>query len=297
MAANIAKKGNLSSPLLIHNRTQKRADDLNAALGGSVRVAPTVAEAVAPADVVFTCVGDDAAILETFRAVVAAGVRGKLLVDCSTVHPDTTMELERMARDGGARFVAMPVFGAPAAADAGQLVCVIAGPKADVETVKPYTTGVCVPRSSLHTPSSHAAPHRMGKALIDLSDAPPSKALTLKLLGNTFVLSLIETLAEGHVLAEKCGLGTGPLDAFVQAMLPGPFAAYSTRMLSGDYHTRTEVCTVPARRPRDASADAAHSLSSRLTSHARTRGTRWTSQTRPVRRFASCPSWTRTLPS
>jgi 3-hydroxyisobutyrate dehydrogenase-like beta-hydroxyacid dehydrogenase len=148
MVTNIAKKSNLSGPLVIHNRTQKRADDLNAALGGGLRVAPTVAEAVTHADIVFTCVGDDAAIVDTFRAVLAAGASGKLLVDCSTVHPDTTIELERMARSGGARFVAMPVFGAPAAADAGELVCVLAGPKADVEAVKPYTTGMCVSRSS-----------------------------------------------------------------------------------------------------------------------------------------------------
>jgi 3-hydroxyisobutyrate dehydrogenase-like beta-hydroxyacid dehydrogenase len=77
--------------------------------------------------------------------------------------------------------------------------------------------------------------------VIDMSDASPAKALTLKILGNTFILSIVEMLAEGHVLAEKCGLGASTLDQFVQAMLPGPFALYSTRMMNGDYHKREEV--------------------------------------------------------
>jgi len=45
----------------------------------------------------------------------------------------------------------------------------------------------------------------------------------------------VETLAEGHVFAEKTGLGSEALHKFLEAMLPGPYAAYSTRMMSGDY--------------------------------------------------------------
>jgi 3-hydroxyisobutyrate dehydrogenase-like beta-hydroxyacid dehydrogenase len=145
MVTNIVKKGNLSAPLLVFNRTQKRSDDLNAALGGALRVATTVADAVGPADIVFVCVGDDATIMSTFDIILKMNVADKLLVSCSTVHPDTVTELERKSKAMGARFVAMPVFGAPPAADAGQLVSVLAGPKADVDAIRPYTTGVYVP--------------------------------------------------------------------------------------------------------------------------------------------------------
>jgi 3-hydroxyisobutyrate dehydrogenase-like beta-hydroxyacid dehydrogenase len=47
-------------------------------------------------------------------------------------------------------------------------------------------------------------------------------------------------LSEGHVLAEKSGLGNDNLHQFIETMFPGPYTAYSTRMLSGDYHTREE---------------------------------------------------------
>jgi 3-hydroxyisobutyrate dehydrogenase-like beta-hydroxyacid dehydrogenase len=66
----------------------------------------------------------------------------------------------------------------------------------------------------------------------------------LKIIGNTFVLSMVETLAEGHVLAEKTGLGAEMLHKFIETMFPGPYTAYSNRMLSGDYYKREEVSAV-----------------------------------------------------
>lgn len=107
-------------------------------------------------------------------------------------------------------------------ADAGQLVFVLAGPAEEVEKVKPYTTGV------------------MGRAVIDFSGQEHGKATTLKVIGNTFIFNMVETLSEGHTLAEKSGLGTDNLHKFVETMFPGPYTAYSGRMISGDYHKREE---------------------------------------------------------
>jgi 3-hydroxyisobutyrate dehydrogenase-like beta-hydroxyacid dehydrogenase len=39
-------------------------------------------------------------------------------------------------------------------------------------------------------------------------------------------------------LAEKSGLGSENLHQFIETMFPGPYTAYSTRMMSGDYHKR-----------------------------------------------------------
>ena len=109
-------------------------------------------------------------------------------------------------------------------ADSGQLVCVLAGPATAVEKVRPYCKGV------------------MGRAIIDFSNQPQGKALLLKVIGNTFILNMIETLSEGHTLAEKSGLGNENLHQFIETMFPGPYTAYSTRMLGGDYYKRDEVC-------------------------------------------------------
>lgn len=223
MCKNLVEKGDLDKPLVIFNRTEKRSADLSSKLpSGKSTVASTIEQAVSKSDIIFICVGDDAAIHETIDTALKNDVKGKTFVDCSTVHPDTTTALEKRITEKGGEFVACPVFGAPAMADNGQLVCVLAGPTAATEKVKPYTKGV------------------MGRAVIDFAGQPVSKATTLKIIGNTFVLSMVETLSEGHVLAEKTGLGAENLHKFIETMFPGPFAAYSTRMSSGDYYKREE---------------------------------------------------------
>ena len=108
-------------------------------------------------------------------------------------------------------------------AESGQLVCVLAGPAASVDRVKPYTKGV------------------MGRENIDFSGQSYRQALLLKVIGNTFVFNMVEALSEGHTVAEKTGLGTENLHTFVATMFGGPFSAYSSRMMSGDYYNRAEV--------------------------------------------------------
>ncbi|EKD15400.1 hypothetical protein MBM_06616 [Drepanopeziza brunnea f. sp. 'multigermtubi' MB_m1] len=223
MCKNLVDKGQLDKPLIIYNRTEKRATDLSKSLpSGKSTVASSVGEVVSHSDIIFTCVGDDDAINATIDFALEGDAKGKLFVDCSTVHPDTTEGLAKKITAAGASFVACPVFGAPAMAESGQLVCVLAGPKESVEKVKPYCKGV------------------MGRANVDFSDQPVGKATLLKVIGNTFVLNMVETLSEGHVLAEKSGLGNENLHQFIETMFPGPYAAYSTRMLSGDYQKREE---------------------------------------------------------
>ncbi|CZR62498.1 related to gamma hydroxybutyrate dehydrogenase [Phialocephala subalpina] len=223
MCKNLVEKGQLDKPLIIYNRTKKRSEDLSNSLpSGKSTVASTIEEAVSGADIIFTCVGDDAAITETIDAALNGNTKGKLFVDCSTIHPETSEELAKKVTGAGAEFVACPVFGAPAMADAGQLVCVLAGPKDSVEKVKPYTKGV------------------MGRANVDFSGQRVRQALLLKVIGNTFVLNMVEALSEGHTLAEKSGLGSDNLHALIETMFPGPYTAYSTRMMSGDYHKREE---------------------------------------------------------
>lgn len=109
-----------------------------------------------------------------------------------------------MIQAKGAEFVACPVFGAPSMADDGKLVCVLAGQASSVDKIKPYCEGV------------------MGRAVIDYSGQAPRQATLLKVIGNTFISSMVETLSEGHVVAEKSGLGTKQLHQFIETMFPGP---------------------------------------------------------------------------
>lgn len=164
-------------------------------------------------------------------------IAGKLFCESSTIHPDVTKETEKAILAKNAEFVAGmapkdqylpfigPVFGAPAAAIAAQLVFVLTGQPSSVGKVRPFTKGV------------------LAKGTIELG-SDVTKATLLKLNGNAMILGMVEILAEALVFAEKSGLGTDKLDEFIQMMFPhSPFAAYSKRMISGEY------APVPPARP------------------------------------------------
>ncbi|KAK9469665.1 hypothetical protein V1512DRAFT_256774 [Lipomyces arxii] len=239
MVLNLANKGNLDSPLIVWNRSPKRAE----ALGDlKVHVAASLEEAISKADIVFSCLSNDEAIKSVYEAAlkIPGGVKGKIFAECSTIHPDTTRELEKMTKEAGAVFVAAPVFGAPAAAIAGALVFVVAGSKAGIEKISPYLQGV------------------MGRLVIDLSDDPDvGKALILKVTGNTIILGMVEALSEGHVLAEKSGLGTENFEKFITALFgASPYLPYSKRLTTGDYVREEPLFGVDL-----AAKDARHALS------------------------------------
>ncbi|KAL4876213.1 NAD(P)-binding protein [Aspergillus karnatakaensis] len=221
LAKNLAVNESLTSPLVIYNRTLSRAESF-ASQNANTVVASTISEVLSKADVIFTCVGDDAAIQKMIGSCIAAGnIKDKLFIDCSTVHPDTTSLIAAKIEDAGGNFVASPVFGAPAMAEAGQVICVLAGPKDAVDKAKEYTAA-------------------FSKGCIDFSGQDPAKASLLKIMGNTFVLRMVEAIAEGLVVAEKSGLGTDSLHQFFETVFPGPYVAYSARMRSGDYYQREE---------------------------------------------------------
>ncbi len=109
MCKNIVEKGDLEKPLIIFNRTESRATDLKTKLpSGKSVVASSLEEAVAKADIIFTCLGDDAAITDTLATALKGDVHGKIFVDCSTVHPNTTNMLAKSIQEKGAEMVACP---------------------------------------------------------------------------------------------------------------------------------------------------------------------------------------------
>lgn len=109
MCKNLVEKGNLDKPLILYNRTQKRADQLSEKLGADkTTVTTSIADAVNGADIIFMCLGDDASVEAMVNAILEQHVTGKLIVDCSTVHPDTTNALEKKVTASGLEFVGMP---------------------------------------------------------------------------------------------------------------------------------------------------------------------------------------------
>lgn len=243
MSKNLAEKGSLDKPLLVYNRTKKRANDLVAKVGSDKAEAlDSVEDGVKRSSIIFTSLSNDQAVEELYASILQAGaggsLKGKLFVETSTIHPDTTERLAKSLIDAGAEFVASPVFGAPAAADAAQLIFVPAGPKSSIDKLRPFVQGV------------------MGKAEIPFEDKAYGSALKLKLIGNTFVLNMVTQLAEALTLAEKSEVGTAPVKQFVDLFVGGPWSAYGERMIQGVYHKMDE----PLFSADNAIKDASHAL-------------------------------------
>ncbi|KAF3911050.1 hypothetical protein AA313_de0203673 [Arthrobotrys entomopaga] len=224
MVPNLAKKYPHEKPLLIFNRNNTKSQELADSLqkeGTTVVVAESIADLVQKSDVIFTCLANDAAMTQTVDAAIASGdVAGKLFVDSSTVAQKCTDSLSELLLSKRAKFVAAPVFGVPAVAAAGQLVFVLASANEKwIDEVIPFTTGV------------------MGRKYIDLRGRPVGTASILKLQGNHFVLSMVLTLSESIMLAEKNGLGGDAILEFVETVFGGPYGPYAKRLISGDYAT------------------------------------------------------------
>ncbi|KAI0206190.1 NAD binding domain of 6-phosphogluconate dehydrogenase-domain-containing protein [Astrocystis sublimbata] len=239
MVKNLVGKGNLEKPLLLFNRTKQRSEDLAAKLpAGKTEVIEDIAEGVKRSDIIFHIVSNDTAVKESIGTVLQSDVKGKLIVECSTIHPDTTKQVAQDVVAKGAEFIASPIFGAPAAADAGVLVFVPAGPKASIDKLRPYTIGV------------------MGRSEIPFEDKPYETSLKLKLLGNTFILNAVSQLSEGLTLAEKSGVGVEPVQQLVDQLFGGIYSSYAERMVKGVYWKMEE----PLFSADNARKDAGHAM-------------------------------------
>lgn len=252
--ASLIEHANLDSPLLLYNRTAKRASDLAASLPRETTKAVTsIPEGISQADIIFTCVSDDRAAEETYKAICRANggssaaktLAGKVLVGMETVAPETANRIAQLVHASGGEYVACPVLGPPQAAAQGMLLAIPAGPAAAVEKIVPYLTGRKQSSNDTNNNNNNNGRGVLARALIGpFTDREAGTALKMKIIANTFTLNAAAQLAEAYTLGEKCGVGVDAVRQFVDinfvhggasAAATNPFAVYSARMLGGAY--------------------------------------------------------------
>jgi len=135
MAGHLAKAGH---QVTVYNRTEAKAKAWAQEFGGSS--APTPREAVAGAQIVFACVGND----DDLRSVVlgedgalAGMAPGAIFVDHTTASADVARELYGQARELNLQFVDGPVSGGQAGAVNGVLTIMCGGDQAAFDIIKP----------------------------------------------------------------------------------------------------------------------------------------------------------------
>ncbi len=129
--------GHLKSKGLLHavaHRTQAKADALARELDVA---APTLAELAAQCDVIALCVTADADVLATIEAMLPHLRRGAIVVDHSTVSPDTAKRAAARLATVGADFLDAPVSGGVEGAKNGKLSVMVGGDADVLERARP----------------------------------------------------------------------------------------------------------------------------------------------------------------
>lgn len=172
--------------LAVWNRTTARALPLAAE---GARVARTLAETVAGADVVLSSLSDDAAVtsvVEGGSGLLAAMGRGAVHASLGTISVALARKLGAAHSSVGQGYLSAPVFGRPDAAAAGQLLVVVAGPDDQVARARPALEAI-------------------GRQLVVLGRAP-EQANAVKLAGNFLIAAMIESLGEAFALVRRHGV-------------------------------------------------------------------------------------------
>ena len=129
--------------LVVWNRSPEKTKPLADA---GAEVAKSPAELATRAEAIVTILTDAAAIDTVYRGrsgILAGGIAGKLVIDMSTVQPETEVRLAEEARAKGAAFVECPVGGTVGPARAGKLIGLAGGEEAEVARARPLLEQLC----------------------------------------------------------------------------------------------------------------------------------------------------------
>jgi len=144
MGASIAQRlMSIGHEVGVWNRNSAKTRPLTAA-GAKLFASPT--ELVDGCEAVIVMLLDDVASEAVYRGpngVLKSNLVGKLVIDMSTVRPDTMQSVGTAVTRQGAAFVECPVGGSIGPAKEGKLFGLVAGEKADVERAMPILQQLC----------------------------------------------------------------------------------------------------------------------------------------------------------
>ena len=200
----------------VYNRNPQKTQAF-VALGAIKAGSPR--EAAAAADIGVTSLMDDKSVLDIMKGDegIFAGLRpGAIHIGTSTISPRASSQLAEMHVLHGSHYVAAPVVGRPDAAAAGKLITFVAGKSEAVERCRPIIEAYAV-------------------KIIELGD-DPAAAPSLKLVVNFFAASLLESVGQAFVFAEKRGLKIELVSEMFKGLLQHPaMPVYLDKIRTGNF--------------------------------------------------------------
>lgn len=186
----------------VFNRSPDKAARWVEQHGGTAK--PTIAEAVAGAQLVALCVGNDDDVRDVVAQVLPAMAAGGVIVDHTTTSATVAREMDAAAQAVGRWFVDAPVSGGQAGAQAGQLTIMAGGDEAAYARAEPALNAYA------------KAVRRMG---------PSGAGQLTKMCNQIAIAGVVQGVAEALHFAKRAGL---PTDDVLAAISKG--AAQSWQM-------------------------------------------------------------------
>lgn len=185
MAGFCAKAGFSTT---VYNRTPSKAQQWVSDYEGSAQA--TIAEAVADADIVLFCVGNDDDIRRVCtgnEGIIANMKPGGIIVDHTTASADVAIEMYELAAERDIAFIDAPISGGQAGAESGQLAVMAGGDAAALEQATPIID--CYAKVL----------HHMG---------PIGSGQRTKMVNQICIAGLVQALSEALNFSERAGLDT-----------------------------------------------------------------------------------------
>ena len=171
--------------LVAYDRDHNKAEELTR-YGGTV--AKSVAELSSSCNVVMSCLPSDEAVLNIYAGpdgVFANARRGSLVIDLSTVYPETSRQLSRQGSEHGVQVLDVTISGSTPAAENGLLTLFGGGNRECFDGAEPIFRVI-----------SHKY----------FYVGPSGSGATMKLVVNTLLGIGMQAIAEAVALGEKAGL-------------------------------------------------------------------------------------------
>ncbi len=184
-SAIAARLMDVGHEVTVWNRTPAKLEPLAAA---GAKVAATPAELAGKVEAIVTILTNRdaiAAVYEHAAGLLAGDVKGKLVIEMSTVQPETEIALAEKVRAKGATFVECPVGGTVGPAREGKLLGVAGGTAEDFARAKPLLAQMC--RRVEHV-------------------GPVGAGSSMKLALNLPLMIYYQALGESYVLCRHLGL-------------------------------------------------------------------------------------------
>ena len=182
IAGRLLKSG---FPVTVFDRS---ADKANALVAYGATVARSIADLASETDAILSCLANDEAVHNVYigpQGVLAHIRPGTMIIEMSTVSPETSRELSRMGSARGVRVVDVPVSGSTPAAEQGTLTLLCGGDEDSFHAAE--TIFAAISRQHFYL-------------------GPSGSGNTMKLVVNTLLGVGMQAIAEAVVLGEKAGL-------------------------------------------------------------------------------------------